>query len=84
MVTITPETARPTPPSSIFCVSTSMLASLKAVSMVEVSVSIDTQAAAKLIAWQAEKTGLLYFLYFTMFTIAAANETKVYAASQSP
>ena len=50
----------PTLPSIIFWVSTSIVPSLKVVNIVDVSVSIDTQAAAKLIALDAEKTGLLY------------------------
>ena len=80
MATTTPETAKPTPPSIIFCVKASIVPSLKAVSIVEVKVSIDTHAAAKLIALDAENTGLLYFLYFTMFTVAAVKAPKVYAA----
>ena len=58
----------------------SMVPSSNVVSMVEVSVSMDTQAATKLIALEAEKTGLLYFLYLTTLTIAIVNDVKVYAA----
>ena len=50
------------------------------VSSVEVNVSIDTQAAAKLMALEAEKTGLLYFLYRTTLTMATVNAVNVYAA----
>ena len=70
----------PTLPSIIFWVSTSIVPSLKVVNIVDVSVSIDTQAAAKLIALDAEKTGLLYFLYLTTLTIAIEKEVNVYAA----
>ena len=76
----TPETAKPTLPSIIFCSVAPIVPSLNVVKSVEVSVSIDTQAAAKLIALEAEKTGLLYFLYFTTFTIAIVKDEKVYAA----
>ena len=49
-------------------------------SIVDSSVSIDTSAAAKLIAFDAEKTGLLYFLYFTTLIIATVKDVKVNAA----
>ena len=35
---------------------------------------------AKLIAFAAENTGLLYLLYFTALMIATVNAVKVYAA----
>jgi len=50
------------------------------VSIVDSSVNIDTSAAAKLIALDAEKTGLLYFLYFMTLTIAVVSAVNVYAA----
>lgn len=80
MATTVAETATPTLPSIIFWEITSIVPSLNVVSIVEVSVSIDTHAAAKLIALEAENTGLLYFLYFITFTIAAVKAVKVYAA----
>ena len=52
----------------------------KVVSIVDSRVSIETQDAARLIAFTEKYTGLLYFLYFIRFTIAAVNEKKVYAA----
>ena len=80
IVTTNAETAKPTAPVSHRLAEAGIVPSLKVVNMVEVSVSIDTQADAKLIALDAENTGLLYFLYFTMLTIAAVNDAKVYAA----
>ena len=74
------EIAPPVAPSIHFCSTADMVPSLKAVSIVDSSVSIDTRAAARLIAFDAENTGLLYFLYLITFTIAKLNEVKVYAA----
>ena len=48
--------------------------------MVDSNVSIDTHAAARLMALDAEYTGLLYLRYFTVFTMARASEVNVYAA----
>ena len=45
------------------------------------SVSIETAAAARLIARDAESTGLSNFLYLTTLIIAKVIEVKVYAAS---
>ena len=75
-----PDTAKPTQASIIFCSVVPIVPSLKVVNRVEVRVSIDTQAAAKLIAFDAEKTGLLYFLYLTTFTMATVKAVNVYAA----
>ena len=70
----------PTPPSISFCERGSIVPSLKTVSIVEVRVTIETHAAAKLIAFEAETTGLLYFLYFTILIIAIVKDINVYAA----
>jgi len=67
-------------PSIIFCSVALIVPSLNVVNIVDARVSIDTQAAAKLIAFEAEKTGLLYFLYLITLTIATVNAVKVYAA----
>ena len=80
MATTVPETAMPTPPNISFRVRASIVPSLNVVSIVDVNVSIDTQAAAKLMALDAEKTGLLYFLYLTTLTMAIVKEVNVYAA----
>ncbi len=74
------EITPPVQPSIIFRVIASILPSPKVVSIVASSVSIDTQAAARLIALDADYTGLLYLRYFTMFIIAIVNAVKVYAA----
>ena len=74
------ETAAPVQESSIFLVIGVIVPSLNAVSIVDVSVSIETSDEARLIVFDAEKTGLLYFLYFITFTIARVSEVKVYAA----
>ena len=50
------------------------------VSIVDSSVSMDTHADARLIAFDAEYTGLLYLRYFTVFMIASVKEVNVYAA----
>ena len=50
------------------------------VSIVVSRVIIETRAAARLIAFDAENAGLLYFLNFTAFTIATVNDVNVYAA----
>ena len=72
--------AAPVSPSISFCSDTDIVLSLKVVSIVDSSVSIDTRAAAKLMAFDAEKTGLLYFLYLITLIIATANVVNVYAA----
>ena len=74
------EIAPPVAPSIHFCSAAVIVSSLKVVSIVDSSVSIDTRAAAKLMALAAENTGLLYFLYFITLTIATVNAVKVYAA----
>ena len=58
------KTANPTLPNIIFLSLPLIVPSLNVVSMVDVSVSIETHAAARLIVFEAENTGLLYFLYF--------------------
>lgn len=55
----------------------SIVPSLKVVSIVEVRVSIEVEAAARPIALVAENTGLLYLLYFTALMIATVNAVKV-------
>lgn len=52
----------------------------KVVSIVDSSVSMDTHAEARLMAFEAEYTGLLYLRYFTELIIAKVNEVNVYAA----
>ena len=52
----------------------------KVVSMVDSSVINETQADARLIAFDAENTGLLYLRYRTMLTMETVNAVKVYAA----
>lgn len=49
-------------------------------SIVDSSVNIDTHAEARLIAFEAEYTGLLYLRYFTVLIIASVSEVNVYAA----
>ena len=69
-----PDTAR------IICLKSGDSVPPKVVSIVVSRVSIDTLAAISVIVFAAEYTGLLYFLYRTMFTIANVNVTNVYAA----
>ena len=52
------------------------------VSIVVSRVSMETQAAIRLIFFAAEYTGLLYFLYLTKLTIAKVNVVKVYVARE--
>jgi len=52
----------------------------KVVSIVDSSVNIDTHAEARLIALDAEYTGLLYLRYFTVLIMASVREVNVYAA----
>ena len=73
------EIAPPLAPRNIFLCTFSIEAP-KAESIEDSSVSIDTEAAAKLIALVAEYTGLSYLRYFTVFIIAKVNDVKVYAA----
>ena len=80
IVMINAETAPPVAASSHFCPSAVSVPSSKELSMVDSSVSIDTSAAARLMALDAENTGLLYFLYLMTLTIATVNAAKVYAA----
>ena len=75
--TTTSKTANPTIPKITFCSLSPIVPSLNVVSMVDVSVSMETHAAAKLIVFEAENTGLLYFLYFTIFMIANVKAVNV-------
>ena len=77
---INTEITPPVQPRNVFLVIAFILPSPKVVSMVASKVSIDTQAAARLIALDAEYTGLLYFLYLITFTIATVSAVNVYAA----
>lgn len=72
--------APPEIPNIILRAVRSIVPSPKVVSIVDSRVNIETQADARLIAFDAEYTGLLYFLYFIMFMIAIVNAVKVYAA----
>ena len=67
-------------PKKSLRVNKSMLPSLKVVNIVASSVSMETHAEARLTPFDAEYTGLLYFLYLTIFIIATVKEVKVYAA----
>lgn len=49
--------------------------------MVDSRVSTDTHADARLIAFDAEYTGLSYLRYLTVFIIASVSDVNVYAAS---
>ena len=71
------EIAAPDVPSKIRLSVKLIVLSPNVVSIVDSRVSIDTQAEARLIAFDAEKTGLLYLRYFTMFTVAIVNEVNV-------
>lgn len=75
------EITPPVQPRKIFLVIAPMVPAPKVVSIVASRVSIDTQAEARLIAFDAEYTGLLYLRYFTILIIAIVNAVKVYAAS---
>ena len=74
------EIAPPDAPSRIRWVVISIVPSLNVVSIVDSKVSTDTTADARLIALDAEYTGLLYLRYLMMFTMAKVNDVKVYAA----
>lgn len=52
----------------------------KVVSMVDSSVINETQADARLIAFDAENTGLLYLRYLKILMIAKVRDVNVYAA----
>ena len=77
---INTEITPPLAPSIILRAVRSIEPSLNVVNMVDSNVSIDTHAAARLMAFDAEYTGLLYLRYFTVFTMARASEVNVYAA----
>lgn len=77
---ISKEIVPPVAPNIHFCWVAVIVSPPNVVSIVDSSVSIDTNAAAKLIALAAENTGLLYFLYFTTLIIANVNAVKAYAA----
>ena len=69
--------APPVQPSIILLSIGVIVPSLKVVSIVDSKVSIETQAAARLMALDAENTGLLYFRYLITFIIAIVSEVKV-------
>ena len=73
-------TAPPVSARKSFLVYVSTVCAPKVESIVASRVSIDTLAAARLIAFVDVYTGLLYFRYFMIFTIAKVSEVKVYAA----
>ena len=77
---INTEMTLPLVPKKILRVNVSIVPSLNVVSIVDSSVSMDTHAAARLIALDAEKIGLLYFRYFTMLIMAMVNAVNVYVA----
>lgn len=74
------EITPPEVPSMILRVVRFIVSSPKVVSMVDSRVSMDTHADARLIAFDAEYTGLPILRYFTVFIIALARDIKVYAA----
>ena len=74
------EIAPPVAPSIHFCSTAVIVPSLNVVSIVDSSVSIDTRAAAKLMALAAENTGLLYLRNLKKLIIAVVIVVKVYAA----
>ena len=74
------EIAPPDAPSRILRVVKSIVPSLNVVSIVDSKVSTDTTADARLIALDAEYTGLLYLRYLTVLIMASVSEVKVYAA----
>lgn len=74
------EITAPVVPRNILRVDSDIVPSLNVVSIVVSRVSIDTQAAARLIAFEAIDTGLLYLRYLIRFMIARVNAVNVYAA----
>ena len=70
----------PVDPSIALRVAASILPSAKVVSIVDSSVSIETSAAARVITFDAENTGLLYFRYSIIPIIAMISDVNVYAA----
>ena len=71
----------PDAPSMIFRVVSVIVSSPNVVSIVDSSISMDTAAAARLIAFDAEYTGLLYLRYFTVLMMASVSDVNVYAAN---
>ena len=61
----------------VFCDSVPLL---KEASMVLSNVSMETQAAAKEMAFADDRTGLLYLRYRTTLTMATVSIAKVYVA----
>ena len=74
------ETAAPLIPINAICLCSVIVPLLNVVSMVLSRVSMDTQAAAKEIALEAEYAGLLYLRYLIKLIIARVSVVKVYAA----
>ena len=72
------EITPPLEPSKILRSANDIVPSLNVVSIVDSSVSIETQAAASPIAFDAEYTGLLYLRYLTTFIIAIVIVPNVY------
>ena len=77
---INTEIAPPVAPSIIFRSMALIVSEPNVVSIVASRVSTDTTAAAKLIAFEAEKAGLLNFLYFMTLIIANVSVVNVYDA----
>lgn len=80
IVMITTLTTAPLIPNIILRNNTDLEPSLNIVNIVVSSVNIDTQAAAKLIDFPADKIGLLYFLYLIESMIAIVSDVNVYVA----
>ena len=72
------EITSPLEPSKILRSANDIVPSLNVVSIVDSSVSIETQAAASPTAFDAEYTGLLYLRYLTTFIIAIVIVPNVY------
>ena len=75
------DVAPPDNAKNILLYASSIVSLPNVVSMVDSRVNMDTQADARLIAFEAEYTGLLYLRYFTVFIIASINDVNVYAAN---
>lgn len=77
---INTEIAPPVAPSKIRRSVKFIVPSPKVVSIVDSSVSIETHADVREIAFDAEYTGLLYLRYFITSMMANVREVNVYAA----
>lgn len=76
MTRIKTETAAPPDPKNN-CVVPICISAPKVASIVPSRVNMDTQDDAREIAFDAEKAGLLYFLYLITLKIAIVSEVKV-------